>query len=155
VPFASLIYAVAMEVVAPADRPHGGLMRRAWAPLLAGSALAAGAAYVGTVTPRDGRTIACPFHAVTGLWCPGCGLTRGLHRLVRGDLLGALSFNVFVPLVVAAVTVAWWSWFAGRAWARPLVWPARVPIGGWIGLCAVFVVYGVLRNLGPFEALAP
>lgn len=144
-----------MVLAAPAESATTGRLRRARAPLAAGGAIAAAGVYVGTVTPGDGRTIPCPFHAVSGLWCPGCGMTRGVHRLLRGDLPGALSFNLFVPLVVVAVAIAWWSWFAGRAWARPVRWPARVPLAGWIGLCAVFVLFGVLRNLSPFAVLAP
>jgi hypothetical protein len=146
-----------METAATLDTgaEAAGPLRRAWAPLTTGGALLAGAAYVGLVTPGNGRTIPCPFHAATGLWCPGCGMTRGMHRLVRGDLIGALSFNVFVPLVVVAAAIGWWSWFAGRAWSRPVRWPARVDTRWWFGLAVWFVAYGVVRNLPGFDALAP
>ena len=144
-----------MEAAATFDRRAGDVLRRTWAPLAAGGALAASAAYVALVTPREGRTIPCPFHAATGLWCPGCGMTRAVHRLLRGDVLGALSFNVFVPIVVLGAIVGWWSWFAGRTWGRPVRWPARVTTGWWVGLLALFVAYGVLRNIPAFVALAP
>ena len=52
----------------------------------------------------------CVFRTSTGLWCPGCGLTRGFHQLFNGHVLSALHQNVFVPLVVVAVVAAWWSW---------------------------------------------
>jgi hypothetical protein len=42
----------------------------------------------------------CPFRALTGFACPGCGSTRGLHRLVHGDVVGAFEFN---PLMVVAL----------------------------------------------------
>jgi len=41
----------------------------------------------------------CPFRALTGFACPGCGSARGLHALAHGDLVGAFKFNPF--LVVA------------------------------------------------------
>jgi hypothetical protein len=131
------------------------VLRRARAPLATGGVLAAATAYVGAVTPGNGRTIPCPFHAATGLWCPGCGMTRAVHRLLRGDVLGALSFNIFVPLVVLGATIGWWSWLAARAWDRPVRWPARTATGWWLALGGTFVVYGVLRNIPAFGALAP
>lgn len=144
-----------MDAAATIDRGAGDVLRRAWAPLTAGGALAASATYVALVTPGEGRTIPCPFHAATGLWCPGCGLTRAVHRLLRADVLGALSFNVFVPLVVAGVAIGWWSWFAGNAWGRPVRWPTRIAAHWWVGLFVLFVGYGVARNLPGFGALAP
>ena len=139
----------------PPEAHDATLRRGAWAPLAVGGALAAGVAYVGLVTPGRGRTIPCPFHAATGLWCPGCGMTRAVHRLVRGDVIGALSFNVFVPIVVLGVAIGWWSWLAAGTWGRPVRWPARVATGWWFALFAVFVTYGVLRNVASFDALAP
>ena len=43
----------------------------------------------------------CLFAAVTRLPCPGCGSTRSVHALVRGDLHGVLHFNPFGPVVAA------------------------------------------------------
>jgi Protein of unknown function (DUF2752) len=37
----------------------------------------------------------CSFKKLTGFHCPGCGLTRAAHALVHGDILRALSMNVF------------------------------------------------------------
>jgi Protein of unknown function (DUF2752) len=39
----------------------------------------------------------CPFHVITGLNCPGCGMTRGFNALFQGDVLGALHFNALIP----------------------------------------------------------
>ena len=99
----------------------------------------------------------CVFRTTTGLWCPGCGLTRGLHQLLNGQIGSALSYNLFVPLAVVAAGLGWWSWMRtswGRAplnlpqWlTRPLVWALPVAL----------IAYGVLRNIptAPFNALAP
>jgi hypothetical protein len=54
-------------------------------------------------TPGEGFYPACPFHTMTGLNCPGCGITRGLHQLTHGHVLTALNYNalmvLFVPLL--------------------------------------------------------
>jgi len=45
---------------------------------------------------------ACPWHALTGWPCPGCGSTRAIVRLLHGNLLGALGVN---PLAACAAMV--------------------------------------------------
>ena len=46
----------------------------------------------------------CIFALITGLPCPGCGLSRAFAALVRGDLNGAVSCNamifLWIPLVI-------------------------------------------------------
>lgn len=39
----------------------------------------------------------CVFAEMTGLPCPGCGLTRGTLALARGDWQNALLFHPFTP----------------------------------------------------------
>ena len=53
------------------------------APLLVGGALLAGCVAMRAVDPAGGPTI-CPFKAMTGLDCPGCGATRAIHQLLNG-----------------------------------------------------------------------
>jgi hypothetical protein len=38
----------------------------------------------------------CSFHAVTGLYCPGCGGTRAVCSLARGDFLASVRQHFFV-----------------------------------------------------------
>jgi hypothetical protein len=69
--------------------------------LLIWSSIAIGAVYLFIFEPgRSGFFPACPFRMLTGLTCPGCGSTRGLHRLVHGDVVGAFEFN---PLMVVSL----------------------------------------------------
>ena len=117
-------------------------------PLACGACLAAGAAYVAAVDPSDGGGLtACPIRAATGRWCPGCGLTRATHHLLRGDVVQALSYHLAVPIVLLALGAVWWSWVrvaAGAGAPRGLV-----SIGArTYALAAVLVtVFTVVRNL--------
>lgn len=43
----------------------------------------------------------CAFRQATGIPCPGCGLSRALALLLRGDFPAALAFHAFAPLVAA------------------------------------------------------
>jgi hypothetical protein len=137
---------------------RAGLLGRL-APIACGCALAAAAAVVAFSDPAapGSRFPACQFKLATGLWCPGCGLTRGFHQLFNGDVLSALSYNLFLPLVLAATVAAWWSWLR-TSWGRPGVrLPPRLVRMLPVVLPITLVAYGVLRNIpsAPFSALAP
>jgi Protein of unknown function (DUF2752) len=128
----------------------------AWAhPVATAAAGLAMAAYVGLVDPsRGGLYPACPFHRLTGLWCPGCGMTRAVHDLLTGHVGPALSANVFVVPVVAFCGYLWLSWFWPTVSGRRLPSVSRVPAAVWATLVALLLLFGVLRNLAPFGALA-
>ncbi|MBI5089563.1 MAG: DUF2752 domain-containing protein [Actinobacteria bacterium] len=153
-----------MEHVAPIPVADAGRWSGRWGVVAAGCVLAGSATLVALVDPaaEGSRFPGCTFHQLTGLWCPGCGLTRGVHHLLRGDLAGAVGSNVFTPLVVIAVMAGWAGW-ARRAFgwttARPR-WrdrSARAQRWAGVGLIGAMVVYAVLRNVpgGTFSALAP
>jgi len=44
----------------------------------------------------------CPFLQVTGIPCPGCGLTRAMVLLLKGDLRASLRFHAFAPIFLLA-----------------------------------------------------
>jgi Protein of unknown function (DUF2752) len=148
-----------VEVIGTDMAPRGTGIAGRLAPIACGGALAVAGLYVASNDPSapGSRFPACSFHQLTGWWCPGCGLTRGTHELLTGDVTAALGHNLFVPLVIAAIAAAWWIWLR-RAWDRPSRWDlAALP--RWLGPVALIVVvtYSVLRNLpvAPFSALAP
>jgi hypothetical protein len=144
----------ATETAAPAGAARAWWVLRAGPPLAVAAAAGATAAYVALVDPNQpGHYPACPFLALTGLYCPGCGALRAVHALSRGDLETAASLNV---LVVAAVPllVALWSGWARRRWTgAPRTWLAP----GWLlwALLAVVLGFAVLRNLPAVAWLAP
>ncbi|MDN5717314.1 MAG: DUF2752 domain-containing protein [Janibacter sp.] len=44
----------------------------------------------------------CIMRILTGLPCPGCGMTRSWVHMAHGDVLTAFEYNVFGPLAMAA-----------------------------------------------------
>ena len=96
----------------------------------------------------------CPFYALTGLYCPGCGSTRCLHALVHFDLATAWAMNPLLLLSLPALLVLT-AQGAGLLPARllPLARQLCRPVAWGV----LLVGYGVLRNLpwAPFTALAP
>ena len=137
---------------------HGDLARRA-APIACGCALVATAAFVAAHDPASPSSLfpGCAFHQATGLWCPGCGLTRGTYQLLHGHIGAALSYNVFTPVAVAAIVIAWLGWMRASWGAAPIRLSPRT--GRWLAIvpAALLLLYGVLRNVpvAPLRALAP
>jgi len=111
----------------------------------------------------------CPWLALTGHYCPGCGALRAVNDLTHLDVVGAASSNLLLVLAVPVLVLTWLLW-SGRAWTGLAV---RAPEGGprsasrrgptmfWptavlVGLAvAATVAFTVLRNLPAGGWLAP
>jgi hypothetical protein len=123
--------------------------------MLAGAA-AAGCAYVAIADPNKGSSWypQCPFKALTGLDCPGCGVTRALHALLTGHPVRALDHNALVSVAVVLGLV----WFGvskvrQRTGRPPLT--LKHPTAWAVAAGVVVVAFWVVRNLswGPFHWL--
>ncbi|MFT3830346.1 MAG: DUF2752 domain-containing protein [Opitutaceae bacterium] len=113
---------------------------------------AAVARFIGPLPPRWAPP--CPWRALTGLYCPGCGSTRALLALAHGDLPRAFTQN---PLLVLSLPLllGWAAFALVRAWrGQP---PAALPRHSATITLVVVVLYFVLRNLPwwPCTLLAP
>lgn len=42
----------------------------------------------------------CNFHTLTGYFCPGCGGTRAVMALLRGEIAAALRYNIFAVCLI-------------------------------------------------------
>ena len=90
---------------APEAKRTSGGMRRALVVLpLTSAVFAVSAAWSPSDLPGF---VLCPFRAVTGLPCPGCGMTRAFCSIGHGDIAAAFSYNALGPLVFAAALLVW------------------------------------------------
>ena len=92
----------------------------------------------------------CPFHALTGLYCPGCGTTRALHALLHFDWPKALSMNPLAVIAIPLLPLLCLHQLRPRMVLTRWMADARA----WL---VVVLVFAVLRNLPwtPFNWLAP
>jgi len=49
----------------------------------------------------------CLFRITSGYDCPGCGMTRGFAALVHLDILSAIRYNPFSPVVFIMAVTLW------------------------------------------------
>ena len=120
------------------------------------TAAASGAFFVGYFNPTTaGFFPVCPLHVMTGLNCPGCGLTRGFHALFHGDILGALHFNVLLPIFLFVGIYLFSSLGLIVVRGRSLPFNIFKPYLLW-GFLIVLIIFGIVRNLPffPFSLLA-
>ncbi|THI96806.1 DUF2752 domain-containing protein [Nocardioides sp.] len=73
--------------------------------LAAGGVVALAAACLLSPEQIEDGPVLCPFRRLTGLPCPGCGLTRSWVYLVHGWWRESFLAHPFGPLAVALVVV--------------------------------------------------
>lgn len=117
---------------------------RLYSTLGTGALLAGGLAYVGLADPHKPGFLfpVCPFKAITGLNCPGCGGLRMTHDVLHGDFHAAVMDNVFLlvglPLLAAWLVIRW------RRGQSLMTKPAMVIIA------VAALAWTVVRNLPGF-----
>jgi hypothetical protein len=112
--------------------------------------VAASAAVLGCLAVRDpnepGLYPLCPFRALTGWDCPGCGTLRALHALTQGDLARAADHNVLLLAVLPFLAWRLVRWTRTR-WSGATRPSGLAPPLVLYALLVVIVVFWVVRNL--------
>ncbi|HWN11218.1 MAG TPA: DUF2752 domain-containing protein [Pyrinomonadaceae bacterium] len=67
----------------------------------------------------------CPFFKVTGLPCPGCGLTRACLMLLQGDVHGAVRFHAFAPIFIILISMMMLATVLPKTVAEPFIQKAE------------------------------
>ena len=84
----------------------------------------------------------CPFHFLTGWYCPGCGGLRMTHDLLHGDIGAAVTDNAF--LLVGLPLLA--GWLVTRA----VRGQAPMPRAAVFTVLLAAFVWTVVRNVPGF-----
>lgn len=90
-----------------------------------GWAMVIGGVVYGLLSLSGWDLFPCPLKSLTGLPCPGCGMTRACHGVLQGDWEKVLKMNPFGP-----VFLLFWGVVAGG-----LLLPGgtRQRFTGWLG----------------------
>lgn len=93
----------------------------------------------------------CPVKRLSGLDCPGCGITRALLSLLKLDFAAMLSANLFSPLIV--LYAAYVFFYVAIVYIRTGKYEV-MPKPAFLGVVflILFVTWGVIRNLSSFQS---
>ncbi|HUH08732.1 MAG TPA: DUF2752 domain-containing protein [Egibacteraceae bacterium] len=129
-----------------------------WAlPALVAGGAALSCAVLALVDPNErGNYPLCPFLALTGKWCPGCGSLRGVRALLYGDPVAAVSLNPLMVLAIPYVLYTYLAWASERV-GGPVLRRICLPATAIWRLLALVGAFWVARNIpaAPFSWLAP
>jgi hypothetical protein len=126
---------------APADVARRSAVRR----LLFCATLTAGAFAVAWWVPLP-KTSLCGMKILTGLPCPGCGMTRSIVHLCHGDLAGACRMHPLGPVLFALLVGTLGGATIAVARGRDPLWDvlcrfgSRIALSLGAGLLLVWVV---------------
>lgn len=96
----------------------------------------------------------CPIKKFLGLYCPGCGVTRMLYSILKGQLYQAFRYNplifISLPFFVFYYIDHLYSINKNKKKKLSFLEPSI-----WYFLIVIFLVYGILRNISFFDFLRP
>lgn len=92
-----------------------------------------------------GISIPCLFREITGLKCPGCGITTFFINMFRGDIKTSISANPSLVIVLPLLGAVLVSVYVRNSWNIKEKWIL------WCLYISLFLLllFGILRNL-PF-----
>lgn len=101
-----------------------------------------------------GLFLPCIIHEATGLYCPGCGITRMIVSLIQGDVKAAPHYNtaLFFLLPILAVILIFQM--------IQYIKKGKIKISAALNVfliltIIILVLFGILRNLPDFYFLRP
>ena len=100
------------------------------------------------VSLKYNNGIPCFFYELTGLYCPGCGITRAFISLFKLDLYQAFRYNMLVVILLPFFIVYIIYKFLLKG-------SKKIPNSFWYFLLIVTVLFGIFRNIPIFSFLAP
>lgn len=96
--------------------------------------------------------IPCIFHKITGLYCPGCGISRMIASIFKLNFYQAFRFNPFLfvllllTIIYQIIKLITYKLSTKKIKLNNIVY---------IAILIVTIFFGILRNLPQFSYLIP
>lgn len=92
--------------------------------------------------------IPCLFYKITGYKCPGCGITRALFSLIKGDIKQAIYYNKILMLMLPFIAI----YFGYKSYLYVMAIRGNKKIEKALNIWAcillvIAIMYGVFRNM--------
>lgn len=92
-----------------------------------------------------GWTLACLFHLLTGLDCPGCGCQRAFHACLDGQWMEAWRYNLILPFAVAYIILLLILPFLPGKAVKSFYGHLTSPTAGWL-ILSIILLWWIIRN---------
>lgn len=86
----------------------------------------------------------CWILKITGFYCPGCGNTRSVRALLRGDIITSLRSNIAIPLILFLLLMLYIELLFDIFGKNVRLLPRKLSF--WMILLCVIFVYYAARN---------
>lgn len=96
--------------------------------------------------------IPCIFHKFTGLYCPGCGVTRMIISIFKLEFYQAFRYNPYL-FILLIITIAYQ--IIKLITYKLLTKKIKLNNYIYVGLLITTIAFGILRNLPDFSYLIP
>lgn len=93
--------------------------------------------------------IPCIFNKVTGLYCPGCGITRAIRSLLKGNIHESFHNNMLLYTVIPLLGISEIIYRLTNKKYKKLYNSMLILLL----ICSL--IFGVLRNIPQFSYMAP
>ncbi|WP_308860146.1 DUF2752 domain-containing protein [Paenibacillus endoradicis] len=103
-------------------------------------------AYLKLWLPLTNLGIPCPFHTLTGLYCPGCGVTRAAIELLQFNFQASFHYNMLIYSLIPLYGLYWLSQHFHKKLSANIIM---------IFMITLTITFGILRNIPYFSWLAP
>lgn len=100
---------------------------------------------------KIGIGIPCVFHELTGLYCPGCGITRLLFSLLELNFFQAFRSNPLVFILLILIILYLILKLILKRFNINLTIPNYI----YYFLLIIVILFGILRNIPGFVFLTP
>ena len=101
-----------------------------------------------------GIQIPCLFHLLTGLYCPGCGISRMFISILHLDFLNALRYNSMVMFLSPFLLVLLFQVLFSYVKTGSKKLSKRQTVAVWI-MAGLLLLFGILRNIPQLDMLRP
>ncbi|MDR1503300.1 MAG: DUF2752 domain-containing protein [Prevotella sp.] len=89
----------------------------------------------------------CPFHAVTGLDCPGCGSQRAAHHLLHLQIKEAFNSNPLLILAIPYILICIYLEYFGGKERYPRIRQSLYRRKAIYAVLLVIILFWIGRNL--------
>lgn len=96
--------------------------------------------------PSQGPILPCKFNKITGLYCPGCGMTRAVHSALKLDFYQSFRYNSLLYLMPPLIAL---YFYLKHKHVENL---SKAIL---ILMLVIAIGYGILRNIPYFKFLSP